>query len=100
MSSDRSVLVEGSDLSLKNTQKDKEYWSVFDYTTNILNTGTVTTPAEHTDPGHGSSKLTSLVNILLNFQKLISQICQYFVLKKCSPEVNFSNMPIFCVEKM
>ena len=35
-------------------------------------------------PGPGCSKLTmSLVNILLNFQKLISQICQYFLLKKC-----------------
>ena len=26
--------------------------------------------------------MTSLVNVLLNFQKLISQICQYFLLKK------------------
>ena len=34
-------------------------------------------------PGPGCSKLTtSLVNISLNFQKLISQICQYFLLKK------------------
>ena len=33
--------------------------------------------------GPGCSKLTtSLVNISLNFQKLISQICQYFLLKK------------------
>ena len=32
----------------------------------------------------GCSKLTtSLVNVSLNFQKLISQICQYFLLKKC-----------------
>ena len=31
-------------------------------------------------PGHGCSKLTTLlVNISLNFQKLISQICQYSV---------------------
>ena len=30
------------------------------------------------------SKLTtSLVNVLLDFQKLISQICQYFLSKKC-----------------
>ena len=36
----------------------------------------------HGKPGPGCSKLTtSLVNILLNFQKLISQICQYFLLK-------------------
>ena len=34
--------------------------------------------------GRGCSKLTtSLVNVLFNFQKLISQICQYFLLKKC-----------------
>ena len=34
--------------------------------------------------GLGCSKLTmSLVNVLLNFQELISQICQYFLLKKC-----------------
>ena len=30
-------------------------------------------------PGHGCSKLTtSLVKVSLNFQNLISQICQYF----------------------
>ena len=34
--------------------------------------------------GFGRSKQTmSLVNVSLNFQKLISQICQYFLLKKC-----------------
>ena len=34
--------------------------------------------------GPGCSKLTmTLVNVSLNFQKLISQICQYFWLKKC-----------------
>ena len=32
--------------------------------------------------GSGCSKLTtSLVNVSLNFQKLISQICQYILLK-------------------
>ena len=37
-----------------------------------------------TKPGPGCSKLmTLLVNVSLNFQKLISQICQYFLLKKC-----------------
>ena len=37
----------------------------------------------HQRPGPGCSKLTtSLVNVSLNFQKLISQICQYFLLKK------------------
>ena len=35
-------------------------------------------------PGPGCSKLTtSLVNVLLKFQMLISEICQYFLLKKC-----------------
>ena len=34
--------------------------------------------------GPGCSKLTtSLVNVSLDFEKLISQICQYFLLKKC-----------------
>ena len=37
-----------------------------------------------TSPGPSCSKLTmSLVNVSLNFQKLSSQICQYFLLKKC-----------------
>ena len=36
-----------------------------------------------TTPGPGCSKLmTSLVNDSLKFQTLISQICQYFLLKK------------------
>ena len=35
-------------------------------------------------PGPSCSKLTtSLVNVSLKFQTLISQICQYFLLKKC-----------------
>ena len=34
--------------------------------------------------GPGCSKLTtSLVNVSLKFQTLISRICQYFLLKKC-----------------
>ena len=34
-------------------------------------------------PGPGCSKLTmSLVNISLKFQTLLSQVCQYFLLKK------------------
>ena len=34
-------------------------------------------------PGPGCSKLTtSLVNILLKFQTLVSQICQYFFVEK------------------
>ena len=48
-----------------------------EFTNNGFDLGTYTT-------GPGCSKLTtSLVNISLNFQKLISQICQYFMLKKC-----------------
>ena len=35
-------------------------------------------------PGLSCSKLTtSLVNLSLNFQTLICNICQYFLLKKC-----------------
>ena len=35
-------------------------------------------------PGPGCSKLTSsLVKVSLKFQTLISEICQYFLLKKC-----------------
>ena len=34
--------------------------------------------------GPGCSKLTTLlVNVSLKFQTLISEICQYFLLKKC-----------------
>ena len=41
--------------------------------------------------GPGCSKLMlSLVNISLNFQKLVSQICQYFLLKKCEKLLHFS----------
>ena len=39
---------------------------------------------EDYQPGPGCSKLTtSLVNVSLKFQMLISQIFQYFLLKKC-----------------
>ena len=38
----------------------------------------------HYQSGPGCSKLTtSLVNVSLKFQMLISEICQYFLLKKC-----------------
>ena len=37
-----------------------------------------------TSTGPGCSKLTtSLINVSLKFQTLISEICQYFLLKKC-----------------
>ena len=44
-------------------------------------------------PGPSCSKLTtSLVNETLKFQTLISQICQYFLLKKCEK--------LFAVQKL
>ena len=51
--------------------------------------------------GPGCSKLTtSLVNVSLNFQKLISQICQYFLLKKCERLLHsliFSTKKFLCI---
>ena len=45
--------------------------------------------------GPGCSKLTtSLVNISLKFQTLISNICQYFLLKKCEKLLSFFNKNI------
>ena len=53
--------------------------------------------------GPSCSKLTtSLVNVSLNFQKLISQICQYFLLKKsekllhCKSFSHFFNKKFQC----
>ena len=49
-------------------------------------------------PGPGCSKLTmSLVNVSLKFQTLISNICQYFLLKKCEKLLIFStkNISVF-----
>ena len=41
-------------------------------------------------PGPGCSKLTtSLINETLKFQTLISQIFQYFLLKKCKKLLQF-----------
>ena len=51
-------------------------------------------------PGSGCSKLTtSLVNVSLNFQKLISQICQCFLLKKCEKLLHshFFNKKFQCI---
>ena len=43
-------------------------------------------------PGAGCSELTtSLVNETLKFQTLISQLCQYFLLKKCEKCKSFSH---------
>ena len=44
----------------------------------------------------GCSKLkTSLVNVWLKFQTLISQICQYFLLKKCEKLLQCKNFSHF-----
>ena len=55
-------------------------------------------------PGPGCSKLTTLlVNVSLNSEKLISQICQYFLLKKwekllhCKSFSNFFNKKYQCI---
>ena len=49
----------------------------------------------NTESGPGCSKLTTLlVNVSLNFQKLIPQICQYFLLKKCEKRLSFFQQKI------
>ena len=51
-------------------------------------------------PGPGCSKLTtSLVNELLKFQTLISQIHQYFLLKKCEKLLHCKSFSHFFNEK-
>ena len=46
-------------------------------------------------PGPGCSKLMmSLVNISLKFQMLISDICHYFLLKKCEKLLSFFQQKI------
>ena len=50
--------------------------------------------------GPGCSKLTtSLVNKALKFQTLISQICQYFLLKKCEKLVHCKSFSLFLSTK-
>ena len=47
-------------------------------------------------PGPGCSKLTtSLVNVSLKFQTLISQICQYFLSKKFEKQFFNKNITVF-----
>ena len=49
-------------------------------------------------PGPSWSNLTTaLVNVPLNFQKLISQLCQYFLLKKCEKVQKL--LPIFSTKR-
>ena len=50
--------------------------------------------------GPGCSKLMkSLVNLSLKFQTLISQICQYFLLKKCEKLMQCKSFSHFFSEK-
>ena len=54
-------------------------------TTGCWNIWSLLYPVHHSLPGPGCSKLTTLlVNISLKFQMLISQNCQYFLMKKAS----------------
>ena len=52
--------------------------------------------------GSGCLKLTmSLVNVSLKFQTLISNVCQYFLLKKCEKLLSFfstKNISVFGYE--
>ena len=51
--------------------------------------------------GPGCSKLTtSLVNVSLNFQKLISKICQYFLLIKCEKLLQCKSFSHFFSKKI
>ena len=51
--------------------------------------------------GPGCSKLTmSLVNVSLKFQTLISEICHYFLLKKCEKLLHCKSFPHFPVFKL
>ena len=52
------------------------------------------------ESGPGCSKLTTLfLNISLNFQKLISQTCQYFLLKKCEKRLQCKSFSHFFNKK-
>ena len=51
--------------------------------------------------GPGCSKLTtSLVNISLKFQTLISEICQYFLLEKCEKLLHCKSFSHFFQQKI
>ena len=50
--------------------------------------------------GPGCSKLTtSFINVSLKFQTLISQICQYFLLKKCEKALHCRSFSHICNKK-
>ena len=51
-------------------------------------------------PGPSCSKLTtSLINEMLKFQTLISQICQFFLLKKCEKLLQCKSFSYFFNKK-
>ena len=53
-----------------------------------------------TSSGPGCSKLTtSSVNVSLKFKVLISEICQYFLLKKCEKLLQCKSFSHFCKKK-
>ena len=55
----------------------------------------------HKATGPGCSKLTmSLVNVLLKFQMLISEVCQYFLLRKCEKAFSLQKLLTFFQQKI
>ena len=56
---------------------------------------------DHNISGPSCSKLTTLlVKVSLNFQTLISQICQYFLLKKCEKFLHCKSFSHFFQENI
>ena len=49
----------------------------------LINGTKLVSLCKSTITGSSCSKLTSLVKVSLKFQMLISEMCQYFLLKKC-----------------
>ena len=88
--------------ALKNTafwhNNNSQLSIIFRQMSCTFNTGAALMTMER--PGPGCSKLTtSLVNVSLKFQKLISQICQYFLLKKCEAFA-VQKLLSFCQQKI
>ena len=67
--------------------------------TNNYNIRSITMVCLSYNPGSGCSKLTtSLVNVL-EFQMLLSDICQYFLLKKCEKLLQCKTFSYFFQQK-
>ena len=76
----------------------KFVFQAFDYEGLIVKVSCI---LDHLAPGAGCSKLTtSLVNASLKFQTLISQICQYFLLKKCEKLLHCKSFSHFFQQKI